>query len=54
MHYQTLGCLQQEYHDVSQISLYLYYICCFKEAWAYEAGCNKHLNTIILLLKKNT
>ena len=40
---------------VSQISLYLY--CIYKyiassEAWAYEVGCNKHLNKILLLLKK--
>ena len=38
---------------VSQMSLYLYYIyITSQEAWAYEAGCNKHLNKIILLLKK--
>ena len=40
---------------VSQISLYLYYIYIYiasQEAWAYEAGCNKHLNKILLLLKK--
>ena len=40
---------------VSQISLYLYYIYIYiasYEACAYEAGCNKRLNKILLLLKR--